>query len=70
MTCTYTLEDGDYPVDVAEKFDLDIDALLAANGFAMDAAGNVAAWPATGSTINLPDGPDCTSTATATTVAG
>jgi hypothetical protein len=61
---TYPLEEGDYPVDVARKFDVTVDALLAANGFSMDAAGNVASWPAVGTEIQLPAGPDC---ATATT---
>ena len=69
---TYPLEEGDYPVDVARKFDVTVEALLAANGFSMDGAGNVASWPAVGTEIQLPAGPDCpgaASTATTTTVA-
>lgn len=65
-TGTHELEEGDYPVDVARKYDVTIDALLAANGFSMDAAGNVAQWPAVGTTVNIPLGADC---APATTVA-
>lgn len=64
---TYTLEDGDFPVDVAKKFDITIDALLAANGFSMNAAGNVAQWPAAGTEIQLPAGPDCATASTTTT---
>ena len=54
---TYPLEEGDYPVDVARKFDITVEALLAANGFAMDGAGNVAGWPAVGTEIQLPPVP-------------
>ncbi len=64
---TYALEDGDFPVDVAKKFDITIDALLAANGFSMNAAGNVAQWPAAGTEIQLPAGPDCATASTTTT---
>ena len=66
---TYPLEEGDYPVDVAKKFDVTVEALLAANGFAMDGAGNVPGWPAVGTEIQLPAGPDCTASTT-TVVAG
>ena len=38
---TYPLEEGNYQVDVARKFDVTVEALLAANGFSMDGAGNV-----------------------------
>ena len=60
---------GRLPGRRRQKFDVTIEALLAANGFAMDGAGNVAAWPAVGTEIQLPAGPDCTATTPATTVA-
>jgi hypothetical protein len=66
---THELEEGDYPVDVAKKYDVTVDALLAANGWAMDASGNVPQWPAVGTKVNIPVGPDCAATATATTTA-
>jgi len=66
---THELEEGDYPVDVAKKYDVTVDALLAANGWAMDASGNVPQWPAVGTKVNIPVAPDCAGTATATTAA-
>lgn len=66
---THELEEGDYPVNVARKYDVTVDALLAANGFSMDGNGNVPAWPAPGGTVSIPVGADCTGTTTATTAA-
>ena len=67
---THELEEGDYPVDVARKYDVTVDALLAANGFSMDANGNVPTWPGPGATVNIPAGANCSgATATATTAA-
>jgi hypothetical protein len=66
---THELEEGDYPVDVARKYDITIEALLAANGFSMDGRGNVPAWPGPGGTVNIPAGDDCSGAATATTAA-
>jgi hypothetical protein len=68
---THTVGENDYPVEVARKYDVTIDALLAVNGFSMDGAGNVPAWPAAGGTVKIPAAPNCTGgTTTATTVAG
>ena len=63
---THELESGDYPVNVARKYDVTVDALLAANGFSMDGNGNVPAWPGPGGTVKIPAGEDCSP---ATTVA-
>jgi LysM repeat protein len=67
---THTLEANDYPVEVAKKYDVTIEALLAVNGFSMDGAGNVAAWPAAGSTVKIPAAANCTPESTSTTLAG
>lgn len=61
---THKLEDGDFPVKVAKKYNVTVDALLAANGFSMDANGNVPQWPATGGTVTIPAAPTCTTTTT------
>jgi LysM repeat protein len=63
---SHEIEEGDYPVNVARKYDVSLEALLAANNWSMDANGNVPAWPAVGATITIPPGENC---ATATTAA-
>lgn len=66
---THEIEDGDYPVNVARKYDVTVDALLGANGFSMDGNGNVPAWPGPGGTVSIPAGADCAGATTATTAA-
>lgn len=62
---THELEEGDYPIQVAEKYDITLDDLLAANGLSLDASGNVPGWPAPGGEVAIPAGSDCTTTTTA-----
>ena len=54
-------------MNVARKYDVTLEALLAANNWSIDANGNVPAWPAVGQTITIPAGDNCETT---TTVAG
>jgi LysM repeat protein len=56
---THEVEEGDYPVNVAQKYDITLEALLAANNWTMDANGNVPAWPGVGGTITIPPGANC-----------
>jgi LysM repeat protein len=51
---TYTIEDGDYPIEVAEKFDVTVEALNAANS---DIPGYSAFYP--GLEIIIPAKADC-----------
>lgn len=68
---THKLEAGDYPVTVARKYDITLQQLLSANGWALDASGNVPQWPGPGGEVKIPAGGDCaTGAATTTTAAG
>jgi hypothetical protein len=61
---THKLEEGDYPVTVAKKYDVTLEQLLAANGWALDASGNVPQWPGPGGEVAIPPGGDCATTTT------
>lgn len=49
----YVLESGEYPYDVADKFDISLDALLEYNDWELD-NGMVPDWPAAGETVKIP----------------
>jgi hypothetical protein len=61
---THELEEGDYPVTVARKYDITLEQLLAANGWALDASGNVPQWPGPGGEVAIPPSGDCATTTT------
>ena len=61
---THELQEGDYPVTVARKYDITLEALLAANNWALDPSGNVPQWPGPGGEVNIPAGSDCATTTT------
>lgn len=62
---THKLEEGDYPVTVARKYDITLEQLLSANGWSLDASGNVPQWPGPGGEVKIPPGGDCATTTTA-----
>lgn len=53
---TYEVESGDYPILVADKFDVTLEALAEANGWTPP---NYLDFPSAGTTINIPPGDDC-----------
>ena len=57
---SYAIEDGDNPTLIAEKFDVTLEALTAANGW--DAS--YSNFPGTGESIVIPAPADCDATAT------
>lgn len=57
---TYTVEANDYPIGVAEKLDVSLEALVQANGWTLDAAtGFYTGFPSPGGTIIVPPPDDC-----------
>jgi LysM repeat protein len=55
-TGTYEVEPNDYPILVADKFDVSLEALAEANGWTPPDYAN---FPSAGTTINIPPGDEC-----------